>query len=61
MNRLVDAIWAIELAQGDGGVGEPLTLLKEVQRINARQRERFVKRVRDTVAHEQSSSDRSPA
>jgi UDPglucose 6-dehydrogenase len=30
-------------------VGEPLTLLKEVQRINARQRERFVKRVRDTV------------
>ena len=30
-------------------IGEPFTLLKEVQRINARQRERFVKRVRNTL------------
>jgi UDPglucose 6-dehydrogenase len=30
-------------------IGEPFTLLKEVQRINARQRERFVKRLRDTL------------
>ena len=30
-------------------IGEPFTLLKEVQRINTRQRERFVKRVRNTL------------
>src|SRR5712675_427083 len=30
-------------------IGEPFQLLREVQRINQRQRERFVKKVRDTL------------
>src|SRR5580692_7203938 len=30
-------------------IGEPLHLLREVQRINQRQRERFVKKLRDTL------------
>src|ERR1700751_2781076 len=32
-----------------GELGEPFHLLREVQRINAHQRERFVKRLRDTL------------
>src|SRR5215469_11217296 len=32
-----------------GQIGEPFGLLKEVPRINARQRERFLKRVRNTL------------